>query len=149
LNLKTYKTNSGGIGTSINTKEFVLGFWDAWNSHNWEKTSPYYADNCVMEDLPSRICHGKKELETYYNDLLAGYPDLNFEAKNCFSRGNRIASEWIMSGTHIGNTPRFKATGKRFSVPGISSIEIQDGKIIRETDYWDMYSLLKQLGIVT
>jgi len=133
---------------STDTEIFVQSLWSAWNSHNWEKTATFYADTCIMADLPSRNCHGKQELKTYYNDLLAGYPDLNFKMKSCFSCDNQIATEWLMSGTHTGNSPRFKATGKRFSVQGVSIIEVQDGKITRETDYWDMCSLLKQLGLL-
>ena len=133
---------------TTDAKQFVENLWAAWNSHDWEKTSLFYTDDCVMEDLPSRICHGKRELAAYYNDLLIGYPDLNFAAKSCFSSGNQIATEWMMSGTHTGNSPRFKATGKRFSIPGVSILEIQGGKITRETDYWNMYSLLQQLGIM-
>ena len=131
-----------------NTEQFVKNLWTAWNSHDWEKTSPFYDDDCIMEDLPSKICHGKRELEEYYKYLLVGYPDLNFEAKRSFGTATQIATEWIMSGTHTGNTARFKATGKSFSIPGISIIEIQSGKIVRETDYWDMHSLLQQLGLM-
>jgi steroid delta-isomerase-like uncharacterized protein len=133
---------------TTNTEEFVKDLWAAWNSHDWEKTSLFYAADCIMEDLPSRTCQGKRELEAYYNYLLTGYPDLTFEAKSCFGSGNQIATEWIMTGTHTGNTSRFKATGKRFSISGVSILEIQGGKIIRETDYWDLYSLLQQLGIM-
>ena len=132
---------------SIDIEEFVNNLWSAWNSHDWRKTAHFYAENTIMEDLPSRICNGKQELEAYYEYLLTGYPDLNFEPKRCFSSGNRIASEWIMSGTHIGDTAKFKATGKRFAVPGVSILECEEDKIIRETDYWDMYSLLLQLGV--
>lgn len=131
---------------TTNTEEFAKNLWAAWNSHDWEKASPFYADNCVMEDLPSRICHGKRELEAYYGYLVKGYPDLTFEVKRCFGSGNQIATEWVMTGTHTSDTSRFKATGKRFSVPGVSILEIQGGKITRETDYWDMCSLLQQLG---
>lgn len=134
---------------TTDTEEFVKNLWVAWNSHSWERTSSFYADECVMDDLPSRICRGKRELEAYYADLLKGYPDLHFAAKSCFSSGNRIATEWTMRGTHTGDSPRFKATGKKFSIPGVSVIEIQDGKIIRETDYWDMCSLLRQLGVMS
>jgi steroid delta-isomerase-like uncharacterized protein len=132
---------------AIDVEKFVKDFWAAWNSHTWEKASPFYADDCVMADLPSKISHGKREIEAYYKYLLAGYPDLNFEAKSCFSRDDRIATEWTMRGTHTGSTEKFKATGKRFSVPGVSILEIRGDKITRETDYWDMYSLLRQLGI--
>ena len=133
---------------ATNTEQFVRNFWSAWNSHDWEKTAHFYADDCVMEDLPSKICHGKPEIEAYYGYLLVRYPDLHFEAKGSFGGGNQIASEWIMTGTHTGDTPAFKATGKKFSVRGVSILELQDGKIIRETDYWDMVSLLKQLGLM-
>jgi len=132
---------------AINTQQFVNNLWLAWNSHDWEKMPPLYADDCIVEDLPSKICHGKQELEAYYKYLLTGYPDLNFEARSAFGTDEQIATEWIMSGTHTGNTAKFKATGKKFSIRGVSIIEIQSGKIIRETDYWDMYSLLQQLGL--
>ena len=133
---------------TINTEQFVKDLWSAWNSHDWEKTSPFYADDCLMEDFPSRICHGKRELEAYYKYLLVGYPDINFEAKRYFGNDNLIATEWTMSGTHTGDTLKFKATGKRFSIPGVSILEMQGDKIIRETDYWDMFSLMQQLGIM-
>jgi len=139
----------GGKNVTNDAGQFVKELWAAWNSHDWQKTSLFYADDCIMEDLPSRICHGKRELEAYYKDLLLGYPDLNFAAKNCFSSGNQIvATEWMMSGTQTRNSPRFKATGKRFSIPAVSILEIQGGKITRETDYWGMHSLLRQLGIM-
>ena len=130
-----------------NAERFVNNLWTAWNYHGWEKASVFYADDYIMEDLPSKTCHGKQELEAYYKYLLVGYPDLNFEPKRSFGTDNQIASEWIMSGTHTGNTAKFKATGKKFSVQGVSILEIQNGKIIRETDFWNMLSLLHQLEI--
>ena len=133
---------------TTNTEEFVKNLWAAWNSHDWEKTSPFYADNCIIEDLPTKTCNGKRELEAYYNYLLIGYPDLNFEAMSCFGSDNQIATQWTMSGTNTGDTSRSKATGKSFSIPGVSILEIQGGKIIHETDYWDLHSLLQQLGIM-
>jgi len=129
-------------------EQFIKNLWAAWNSHDWTKTSPFYADDCIMEDLPSKICRGKRELEAYFKYLLAGYPDLNFESKSSFGNENQIASEWVMRGTHTGSTAKFKATGKKFSIPGASIIELKEGKIVRETDYWDMHLLLQQLGLI-
>lgn len=96
--------------------QFAKDLWTAWNPHDWEKTSPFYADDCIMQDLPSEICHGKPELEAYYRDLLIGYRDLNLAAKRHFSSGNQIATEWVMSGTHTGNSPKSKTAVRRFSI---------------------------------
>jgi hypothetical protein len=43
-----------------------------------------------------------------------------------------------MSGAHKGDFPRIPATGKRFSsVRGTTVLELEAGKIRRESDYWD------------
>lgn len=40
------------------------------------------------------------------------------------------------------------ATGNRFSVRGVSVLELERGKIRRISDYWDMAAFLRQLGIL-
>jgi steroid delta-isomerase-like uncharacterized protein len=53
-----------------------------------------------------------------------------------------------MRGTHTGEMPGMPATGKRFEVRGASTFEFRDAKILRCSDYWDMATLLKQLGFM-
>jgi ketosteroid isomerase-like protein len=40
------------------------------------------------------------------------------------------------------------ATGKQVEVRGASILEFADGKIRRCSDYWDMATFLKQLGLM-
>ncbi len=40
------------------------------------------------------------------------------------------------------------ATGERFSVRGVTIVELQDGKIRRNSDYWDMATMMKQVGLL-
>ncbi len=53
-----------------------------------------------------------------------------------------------MSGTHKGDFPGMPATGKRFSIRGVTIIELQGGKIRRNSDYWDAASMMKQVGLL-
>jgi steroid delta-isomerase-like uncharacterized protein len=53
-----------------------------------------------------------------------------------------------MSGTHKGDLPKIPATGKPFSVRGSTIYELREGKIKRNSDYWDMVTFLKQIGIM-
>jgi steroid delta-isomerase-like uncharacterized protein len=62
--------------------------------------------------------------------------------------GNRAAIEWTGQGTHQGDMPGMPATNKRATFRGVSIMELQDGKIKRNTDYWDMATLMKQLGFI-
>jgi ketosteroid isomerase-like protein len=52
--------------------------------------------------------------------------------------------EWIFSGTDHG----LYKTGKRFSVRGISAIDLRGGKISRNLDYYDAASIMKQVGLL-
>jgi predicted ester cyclase len=52
-----------------------------------------------------------------------------------------------MSGTQKGDFPGIPATGKRFSsVRGSSLLELEAGKIRRQSDYWDAATFMREVG---
>jgi hypothetical protein len=50
--------------------------------------------------------------------------------------------------TDQGDLPGMPATGKPFSVRGATALQLDDGRISRNSDYWDMATLLTQLGLM-
>ena len=56
--------------------------------------------------------------------------------------------EWVMSGTHANALPGVPATGRRFRVRGATMLELRDGRVTRNRDYWDTATLLTQMGLV-
>ncbi len=125
------------------------GLEAAWNSHDIEQILSFFTDDCVYEDIGAgKVNHGKEEIRTYLSDMLAFSSDVQFKFTSFFGEGNRIANEWIMSGTHTGNTPELPATGKKYSIRAASITETQNGKISKNYDYWNQMSLLRQLGVI-
>lgn len=121
----------------------------AWNSHDAEKILSFYSDDCIYEDLVvGKVNHGKEELRAFITDLFTGSPDIRMEKKSFFASGDHVCMEWIMSGTHSGNWTGMPATGKSFSVRGVSVSEIRDGKVKQNTDYYDGAPLMRQLGLL-
>jgi predicted ester cyclase len=53
-----------------------------------------------------------------------------------------------MRGTHKGDLPGMKATGKRVDVRGSSIFEFSGTRIRRCSDYGDMVTFLRQLGLM-
>lgn len=120
----------------------------AWRSHDVEKILSFYTDDCIFEDLAiSRVLNGKEELRAYIKEGFTNLPDFRIEAKSSFASGDHVCIEWIMSGTS-GNLPGMPVTNKSYSVPGVAVIELKEGKVKRETDYWDTSSLMRQLGVL-
>ncbi len=125
-------------------EKILKDFDTVWNLHDVDKAVSFYTDECVLEDLGlGVVCHGKKELVALFKRTFFDTPNLRCESKSLFNAGNWVAWEWTMTGTraHNSNNPAIPVTGKRFSVRGVSIIEVQGGKINRETDYYNALTL--------
>jgi steroid delta-isomerase-like uncharacterized protein len=122
----------------------------AWNSHDMEKVLSFCTDDVVFEEVPmEKVWRGKKEAKDFVNVTFTNFPDFKIEMKSGFGTGAQGAGEWVMSGTFANSsTPGMPATGKRFSVRGTSIIEFREGKISRESMYWNMAAFLQQVGLM-
>ena len=78
----------------------------------------------------------------------AAIPDFRWTPTVILTDRARASSEWRMTGTQTGDFPGIPATGKSFSVPGASVVEIRDAKIHRNRDYWSLATSLGQMGLM-
>jgi steroid delta-isomerase-like uncharacterized protein len=128
---------------------FVKEYAAAWSTQNVEVILSFFTEDCVYEDVAlGAVNTGKQELEAFLRATFAAISDLRIEPKTAFFAGGQAANEWVMSGTQTGPFPGIPATNKRFSVRGASIMEMQQGKIRRNTDYWSLAALLQQVGVL-
>jgi steroid delta-isomerase-like uncharacterized protein len=126
----------------------------AWSSNDSskdpERVLALFVDDCVFEDVTFGIvARGKKELRSFANRAFAAIPDFKYGVRSRFATSQWAVIEWVMSGTHKGDLPGIPATGKRFSsVRGSTILGLEDGKIRRESDYWDAATFMKQVGML-
>ena len=121
----------------------------AFNSHDWNKIGPFFADDCIHEDMASGMSfHGKQDLKAYMDGIFTRAPNVKLKLESAFLSGDWMAYEWTYSGRYTGDEPGRKATGREFSIRGASVSELRDGKIRRNRDYYDMTTFLRQLGLM-
>jgi steroid delta-isomerase-like uncharacterized protein len=53
----------------------------------------------------------------------------------------------VFRGRQVKDFPGIPATDKPFEVRGSSIVEFRDGKISRNSDYWDLATYLRQVGL--
>lgn len=130
--------------------ERILDDWaTAWSSHDTDKFLALFTDDCIYEDVTFGVVnHGKEELRAFAHGVFTDVPDFKMELTARFVAGPSAGMEWVMSGTHQGNFPGMPATGKRFSIRGVTIIELQGGKIRRNSDYWDAATMMRQVGLL-
>jgi steroid delta-isomerase-like uncharacterized protein len=136
--------------TTDTTLEQVLEDWGQfWSSHDMDRLLALFTADVVYEDVTmGAVNHGKAELRAFGEGFFVGFPDVAFEVTSRFAGRTSGALEWVMRGTHRGDLPGMPATGRQVDVRGASIIEFAGDKIRRCSDYWDMATFLKQLGLM-
>ena len=142
------------ISKATSDMERLLDEWAiAWSSSansDPERVLALFADDGMYEDVTSgAVVRGKKELRRYLTGAFATIPDFTFDVLRRFAAGPWVTIEWTMSGTPAGDWAGMPATGRRFSsVRGTSILELEAGKIRRQSDYWDAATVMRQVGLV-
>lgn len=142
---------SSARGADTQELEHVLDQWVlAWSSSDVEKLLPLFTDSVDYEDVPfGAASHGKDALRDIATGTFAAFADMKFELKSRFvaADGKSGIIEWIWRGRQTQDFPGLPATNKPFGVRGTTVVEFVGGKISRNSDYWDLATYMKQVGL--
>lgn len=138
-----------GSDQQVGIEQMIREMCAAWTSHDAGKISSFFTDDSVYENVPRHQTYqGRAGVEGYVRVNFDAFPDVRFDVASVFAAGDRVALEWVMTGTHTGPLQDLPPTGKPFSLQGCSIIQLRDGRILRNTDYWDFMTFLHQLGVM-
>jgi steroid delta-isomerase-like uncharacterized protein len=133
------------------SQEYLIAF----NAQNIEKIISMAADDCLLESIGmGTVYHGQQELRGYYRDFFTAFPDVKMEFKSDFRSGDWSATEWEWTGTNSGkltgggNMPLTIVTGKKVTLKGATIVQYRNGKMARQTDYWNLVPFMQQLGLM-
>ena len=74
--------------------------------------------------------------------------DMKLDVQHIHSAGDTAIVEFIGKGTHRGELAGIAPTGRRMELPVVTILEIRDGKIHTEREYFDSGYMMQQLGVV-
>jgi steroid delta-isomerase-like uncharacterized protein len=104
----------------------------------------------VYEDVTfGAVNNGKNAVGAFATTTFAAFQELRFDLKSRIvsSDGKSGAIEWTWRGRQTKDFPGLPATNKPFEVRGATVVEFVDGKISRNSDYWDLGTYRKQVGL--
>ena len=84
----------------------------------------------------------------YYNNYLTGFSDAEFSFVDIFAQGDKLVKHWSFKGTHDGEMFGIPATNNKLEISGTTLVEMKDGKVFKEQDFFDQLSFLTQLGLL-
>jgi len=106
-----------------------------------------YHENAIVEDsMYPQPFVGRQAIMNRKSAGFAAMPDMHITVTRRIVRGDQLTVEWVATGTHQADYPGLPATGRTFSIPGVTVVVRKHGKIVRESLYYDMTEVQRQLG---
>jgi steroid delta-isomerase-like uncharacterized protein len=108
-------------------------------------TQDYAQDAIVNDPLFSEPFVGLEAIERRFTAEVASVPDRALTITNRFFAGEQLIVEWVATGTHINDFLGFGGTGRAYRLTGVTVVTRRDGKIVRESHYFDVADLRRQV----
>ena len=121
----------------------------AWNAHDAGAIAALYTSDATVRDAadPDNPAVGSEAVRGRAEAILSAFPDAKLEMRSITIEGDRVAHEWLFTGTHDGELLGVPATGRQTRNIGVSVERVNDeGLTVEETAYWDVAIFLRQVG---
>lgn len=130
--------------------QVVRKAFDAWNAHDGDRLVALLDEGFTAESdtLPAPV-RGREAQRQVLEMYVRAFPDLHIETEQLLANGDYVVTRWHATGTHKGELMGIPPTNRRGEgTHGCTVAELKNGKIVHEWVYWDVASLLRQLGVM-
>ena len=126
----------------------------AYNEKNWEAVNRAIASDLAYDEVGTRRnLHGAADVIAAWKGWAATFPDSKATFEAAHVSGNTVILEVTWRGTQSGplRTPAgdIPATGKKIEIRACQIFEVADEKVRSLRQYFDMATMLAQLGVNT
>lgn len=103
-----------------------------------------------LDDLvPVGILRGPDEVRRFFAELFAAFPDAETVVDRLTADTHVCAVQWRLTGTHTGAPFQgVQPAGRRVELRGCDCLEVEGGKIVRNTAYYDGAAVARGLGLL-
>jgi steroid delta-isomerase-like uncharacterized protein len=105
-----------------------------------------YADEAIVDDpLFERPIAGKRAIGERKWAEMTSMSGVTIDVVHRFAHGKQVVAEWVVRGTHAGPFMGYAPTGRRIEIRGMTVVTRENGKITRESLFYDVAELHRQL----
>jgi len=134
---------------SRSTEEVARACFDALNRRDFDAFDELYGEEMVEDMVPIGIFRGRAEIGEFFRGLFAASPDYEFVVDRVIADERFAVVQWRGRGTFTGAAFQgIEPTGRRIETRGTDVMEIEDGRLVRNTVYYDGAAFARQIGML-
>jgi steroid delta-isomerase-like uncharacterized protein len=135
--------------TELRNLRSVSDVLQYWNRQDLEGVLSYYDDSITWLNIALEETYRcKAEVRVFLRKLFTAFPDLNFEVTYKIARGDNVAEQWFIRGTHLGTFMGIPPTARPVEIPGMSMAELRDGRFVSDHFYFDALGVLRDMALM-
>ena len=118
-------------------------------SRDFDRLRSLYADDYVYTDADGGERPGPDAAVEVVRMFTTAFPDYSASMVGQYQPSGDVSIiEYRARGTHRAELDGIPATDMPVEYPGCNVVEVRDGKIHREREYYDNLCILRQLGVL-
>lgn len=106
------------------------------------------AKDVVFTTVSGDVLRGRGEFKHFAEAFRSAFPDIRFQFEAEVCEGEMVSTRYVMRGTFLGTLMGLLPTGNEFSVRGIDTFRVVDGKVVEIHASFDTLGQMQQLGVV-
>jgi steroid delta-isomerase-like uncharacterized protein len=132
----------------------ALELYGAFNDRNFDRGAAVVAPEFELQAMPTgELFRGPDGYRAFVGNWAAAFPDSRVEIRTVVSEGEYLCVEFTGRGTHDGpfQTPggTIPPTGRTVEIPFFDVWRVRDGLVRRGRTYFDVGTIMRQLGLLT
>lgn len=127
--------------------------WSAWWRRDLDTLMTTYADDAQLALPGMPPIAGRDAIRQVWGAFMISIPSEKALHELHVAQGDTVVTEWTGSGVNEGPTPMpngdmLPPTGRTVTLSGATITEFRDGRVARQTFYWDNVAFMQQLGLM-
>lgn len=133
----------------MSAEDVARSYFDAVAARDPDAMAAHWHADGVDDLVPVGILRGPGEVRAFFGELFAAIPDFELVVERV-TAGERVAAvQWRAAGSFDGGPFQgIDATGGRIELRGCDCLEVEDGKLVRNTAYYDGMAFARGAGLL-
>jgi steroid delta-isomerase-like uncharacterized protein len=130
-------------------EEAARGYLEAVGSRDLNGMVEHLHAEMIDDIIPLGVFRGPAEVRAVFTDLFAAVPDFFLHVERVVADDRVAAVEYRMGGTFDGAPFQgIEPTGRKIELRGCDLVEVEDGKVVRNTGYYDGAAFARAVGLL-
>jgi len=132
----------------MSAKDVARASIEAWNKRDFSRMRELMHADYSYTGGDGKELKGADAGMEVAQGYATAFPDGRIEVTSIKEAGDTAIVEFVARGTHKGDLMGIAPTGKSIDIRVCNVMDIRDGKIHKEREYFDALTMMAQLGVV-